>query len=635
MARDETGGHYKIALLGGFEIQTDDGTSLLPGARKARGILIYLFMQGGAAVARDKLVDLFWPDHDLKQGRLNLRQTLFELRGALGEHTENLLDIGRQSARAITQHATINLWTKEGGYRLDSLLELCEGLGQIADEFDVWLEQERRSVRSAQVRAIEAQLQNPQTAPSRVIALAERLLAAEPENELAARAAMWTHWNRGQGSHAVRIFETLQRDLEAEGYEMSPETLELKKRIDTSEPDTDHPAKSRPPTVAILPLTGYGAIEGARTDLFNATLRARMGAVRELSARPVETTADDELTENTYILSGTLASEEGKVRCQVTVTGGVGGDMLQQIQLWGDEANWLGAAEGLVDEIVARVLPAIENREAKAAGNSREPETWYRTYARAKTLLNTATGPEHGVQAERYLRRVIELHEDFVPAYPLLISLVNSRWRSTQPGSDPQDHRDEALELAKRALVLDARYPNTLIAMTWVMIRRQEFDRAEKFLNDAVAERPYEASRVNSIGSAFVVLGDHPQAADWFARAAQIAHHDMDYQYTDLAELHYFKGDYAAALSYLNIGQMRNPAYSRCLRAATLAQLGDLAEAKREAQAVIEIFRERWNSDEPFSVEAATRWFVADFPMRREIDTRNLVEGLIKAGFRL
>ena len=58
---------------------------LLPRSRKARAILAYLVMSGGAGASRDRLSGLLWGTRGQEQARASVRQALTEIRNALGE----------------------------------------------------------------------------------------------------------------------------------------------------------------------------------------------------------------------------------------------------------------------------------------------------------------------------------------------------------------------------------------------------------------------------------------------------------------------------------------------------------------------------------------------------------------------
>jgi len=73
----------RFDLLGTF-LWSIDGTALpRPSTKKARTLAAYLALNRGADVARDRLVELFWPNSDANSGRENLRATLWSIRRSL------------------------------------------------------------------------------------------------------------------------------------------------------------------------------------------------------------------------------------------------------------------------------------------------------------------------------------------------------------------------------------------------------------------------------------------------------------------------------------------------------------------------------------------------------------------------
>jgi DNA-binding SARP family transcriptional activator len=78
-----------IYCLGPFRVFQSDKEITEWHSFKGRDILKYLLVHRGAPVAKDILIDVFWPDVDPKAARRNLHQTIYSLRQALrGEQPE-------------------------------------------------------------------------------------------------------------------------------------------------------------------------------------------------------------------------------------------------------------------------------------------------------------------------------------------------------------------------------------------------------------------------------------------------------------------------------------------------------------------------------------------------------------------
>src|SRR5215471_7927540 len=80
----------RIRLLGPMTV-TVDGRPVAIAAKKARALLGYLALREGAEVARGVLTGLLWGERSEGQARGSLRQTLSELKGALGESSPSIM----------------------------------------------------------------------------------------------------------------------------------------------------------------------------------------------------------------------------------------------------------------------------------------------------------------------------------------------------------------------------------------------------------------------------------------------------------------------------------------------------------------------------------------------------------------
>ena len=71
-----------LALLGGFQLRSADGRDFALSTRKDRLLLTYLALNGGRALARDRLAGLLWGDRGETQARDSLRQSVAAIRQA-------------------------------------------------------------------------------------------------------------------------------------------------------------------------------------------------------------------------------------------------------------------------------------------------------------------------------------------------------------------------------------------------------------------------------------------------------------------------------------------------------------------------------------------------------------------------
>src|SRR5918994_5596440 len=75
-----------VSLLGGFQVRLGSGSAVALPTRKAQALLAYLALPVGQAHPRDKLAALLWGGIREESARASLRQALFSIRKAIGEH---------------------------------------------------------------------------------------------------------------------------------------------------------------------------------------------------------------------------------------------------------------------------------------------------------------------------------------------------------------------------------------------------------------------------------------------------------------------------------------------------------------------------------------------------------------------
>ena len=76
-----------LRVLGDLQVLKDDVPIQVFESNKVRALLVYLAVEATHAHRRETLVGLLWPDFPEQAARNNLRQALFNLRVALGDHT--------------------------------------------------------------------------------------------------------------------------------------------------------------------------------------------------------------------------------------------------------------------------------------------------------------------------------------------------------------------------------------------------------------------------------------------------------------------------------------------------------------------------------------------------------------------
>ena len=199
----------QLGTLGAMELRDSEGQELrsLLAQPKRMALLAYLALATPRGFhSRDKLLALFWPEHDTEHARNSLNQAVHALRRTLGSAaivSRNGDALGLDG-EAVWCDAVAFETALDGG-RLGEGVELYRGAlldgfhVAGAPEFARWVDAERRRLENRYVKAVET------------LAL-EREAAGDLEN-----AAMW--WRRGAASdpYSSRLALGLMRALAASG----------------------------------------------------------------------------------------------------------------------------------------------------------------------------------------------------------------------------------------------------------------------------------------------------------------------------------------------------------------------------------------------------------------------------------
>ncbi|MBL8055187.1 MAG: protein kinase [Anaerolineales bacterium] len=212
-----------IHLLGKFEIVVDGRPVDLP-LRAGQALLAYLALNAGAAVRRELLAGLLWPDMAEATAKANLRHTLWRVRKALGPAGTLLA----ADEAAISLGPADTLWLDAGGIgapaaetSLEALMAVVAAYqGELLPGFyDDWVLLERERLQAAYEAKMDPLLEKL-TAAERwgaVLEWGERWIALGRVPEAAYRALIVAHGARGDASQAAGVYrrcvEALRREL--------------------------------------------------------------------------------------------------------------------------------------------------------------------------------------------------------------------------------------------------------------------------------------------------------------------------------------------------------------------------------------------------------------------------------------
>lgn len=252
--RDHSRPTLVVYVLGEFRLYQDDQPVQEWPSGKGKAIFKYLLLHRQRPVAKEVLMDTFWPDSSADAARNNLNVAIYGLRKALRDGYGDFSHIVFQDnayrlnpemtiwvdAEAFTAQVAqgdrarqVGDWqTAVSAYHAAEALYHGEFLSE--DRYETWasLEREHLSIQYSQLLQHLSQHHLVQQAYSQSIAAAHKLLAVDPCHEQAHRWLMTCYSQQGQRNLALRQYHScvaaLQQELEVDP---DPETSQLYEQI--------------------------------------------------------------------------------------------------------------------------------------------------------------------------------------------------------------------------------------------------------------------------------------------------------------------------------------------------------------------------------------------------------------------
>ena len=638
---EETVVRLSINLMGTFGVHAPDGTALRPKGRKPAALLAYLSYNIGQEISRDLLAELLWSDRGQKQAYDSLRQALYAVRAAFGAYAESHVGATRHSILLQADAASLDLWREDGSINEQLSDVLLADLDHVSPVFQEWLVATRREVRQQQVNRAERLLgqATAEQEASEVLQMASTVLRLDATNEIAARKAMEIRSTRDEMGHAKRVFDNLRAALQAEDLDVSAQTLalfnEIRKQSDGALGEALPPVVTGVPDVVDVPIVAIAAgpqADGASAiagDFFDL-LVWRMTQMPELRVHIQQDEA--QAARHDYVLRVNEAARGETQQLQMRLESRTGETVWTNRTKLGTEAQD-EEIEATVDATVTQLLPVLEEHVYRTMKGP--PTTAYGNYILARRHYIAANDDTYMEQVLAYLLRAVELDPEFLPAIEKLVMHYNTGIFMSRPGTEHREPRKTAYRYAQQMLFLNSKYPNAHVRMAWCLLWKGNHISAERSLRKAMELKPYDPHVLNVMGTALVYLGYPDEAATYYSMSQDRLVHDMDFQRTDYGELHYLNGEFEEALSWIETPEVRTPYRTYFWRIPTFAQLGQVANARKDIEAMLADLRTRWQGPQAFTPEAAIGWMCAMKPYRREQDRNLLIDGFNKAGIKI
>ncbi len=321
-----------------------------------------------------------------------------------------------------------------------------------------------------------------------------------------------------------------------------------------------------------------------------------------------------------YILEGSVRKAGDRVRITAQLIDSTTGGHLWAERFDRQLTDIFAVQDDVAHHIVSALalnLSASDQRSVTAV-HTDNPEA-YDCFLRGREVWYLYT-KESDLEAERLLRRAVELDPLFVPAIAFLAAAQArvSLWADSQGAG-----LERALETARQAVRLDERNSLALWAFAMIAVFTRRYDEAESAGEKGVAINPNYAEAHTVLGSTRLYTGHFEDAIACFERAMALDPYFPGLWLYFKAQAAYQLGRYPEAVALLKRRIQRNPEtdLARALLAACYGQLGLVDEAQ-------EAWRELMRVNPGYSLGKNR----VETPYKNPADFDRIVAGLRKAG---
>jgi TolB-like protein/Tfp pilus assembly protein PilF len=353
-------------------------------------------------------------------------------------------------------------------------------------------------------------------------------------------------------------------------------------------PSLPLPAK---PSIAVLPFTDMSGerdqdmfVDGLTEDLITDLSRNQeLFVIARHSTFAYKGRSVDvrEIARNLgvrYVLEGSARRAAGRVRINVQLI-----DAIEGGHLWADRFDRsIEDVFALQDEVTGRIVKELAGRlTVQPARNRPKKILAYDLCLRARRLIEERAGSPAALEASFVAWQASVVDPGYAEAHRLLAFALYQGWAL---GIEPMEpSRTIACEVAERAVKLDPGDAGNRWVYGYLLAHERRWEECEAEFAAAFAIDPDHADAL-ALYSEIVAFDGRPlEALEILKRALRLNPHPAPYYYWELGLLNYVAHQYEAAVEALTV-----PATyalgSRRMLAASLAQLGRLDEARREAE---------------------------------------------------
>jgi len=356
------------------------------------------------------------------------------------------------------------------------------------------------------------------------------------------------------------------------------------------------------PTVAVLPLANLSGdpkreyfSDGVTEDVINALGRfpglrvMSRNAVQKYKDKPAAPQAIGADLRVRYIVQGSVREADGRIRVAVEIAEAENGALLGSATREGASTEVFDIQDRIVRSIAGKLhvqVGALERQ--RVSGKPAESLEAYDLLLRARALI-TRNSRSNNREARALLARAAQLAPDYADIYT---AMGSAEFQRATDGwiEDAAASTRRAEDLAKRALASpDTRaHVRAHSLLSSIYSHEERHEEALAHSQRAIDLNPSDATALYWRGSASLWLGRIDEAIRFLETARRIEPAPSAGQLLNLAIAYYITSRFADSIVEADsvIATVPHNPYAHAMRAAALAGLGNMQEARRTADKV-------------------------------------------------
>lgn len=667
-AAPESAPRLSVSLVGRLGLRLN-GRPIELRTRKAGAVLGYLALSEAKQESRERLVGLLWSRSDEEKARASLRQVVRELRSVLEEAgfdgfaAERLvigIDVGQVE---IDIEQVVQL--AESGRVHPLLLDvphlderLLEGMDDLDPSFRVWVLAKRQTLHERLMRSLDAGLMAANVPGDNGKRIAAAIVNLDPTHEYACRYLMRAHAEDGDTAGALRIYKSLWDLLDRDyAMEPSPATEELVASIKLGVFDRDSSAAKDESIVHLLRAGGVPAPRAAnapaKTRLvlrpfamhgvdddhshlvqgFSQHLAACLVRFREWSVvdrPPANVVLPSAGATPQYCIETTAYQAGAEINIVMVLR-----DDSTGIYVWSESfrlglGNWFETQQRIIRRIATALNVQLSTeRLMRLAGEPDVSLDLHDRWLRGQSL-HFKYDAESWQRAVEIFRDAIREYPNYSPCYSSLVQMNNIE-HLVHPGIFRDLNKAKAtLELAKTAVQLDPVDSRAHLCCGWSYVLALREAEAAPHMELACELNDNDPWTLLSAAHYSALCGSIEQARSRAERALALSPALRYLEWAYHCTVRFFCGDYAGAIEACDRAEGIKilPAW----RAASLFQLGHVAQAQEEIQRFVNGLRSFWIGSSLPTDEAVARWVMQAHPIGVKERWETLRDSLRGAG---